>query len=435
MQAVARNYFGLRTVITKDGSGNQTSFSEALPSGGTYDFSFTGFGSNDKRRKKLPTAGTYFKSDYHNPLGSMKVISRFPAGDANPIVGWTETEGVLTHAFADDFVGHPAFTSQPVSAACYNRAISDLYEQIRNSEVNLAVTLGEAPETAAMLRALGKLIYDAYTVVKKARAGKAVGNGNKSVKALYDLHHNPSLVAAQLWLGYKYGWAPAYNDIWNYCNFTRRMFDKMEFKGKSRIMLDNPFTSTTLNGSVRGQLRIRHQVRRLEKCQIGVTASVANQDAYNLTRLTSLNPALVAWELTPLSFVFDWFIDVGGFLENLEASIGHGLNFHSGYVTKLYYVTGQQTYDDTRTVDTAGFPANRISYDIRWRASRTVASKSRTVLGGFPRPEFPTLDIRLGWQRILSTAALVRTILLKGVQDTLDDWEARNRRPRRRHGS
>jgi hypothetical protein len=34
------------------------------------------------------------------------------------------------------------------------------------------------------------------------------------------------------------------------------------------------------------------------------------------------NPALVAWELVPYSFVFDWFVSVGGYLEALTATQG-----------------------------------------------------------------------------------------------------------------
>ena len=61
--------------------------------------------------------------------------------------------------------------------------------------------------------------------------------------------------------------------------------------------------------------------------------SVSNPWLYGLNSLGLINPLLVAWELTTLSFVFDWFIPVGTFLEALTSSVG--IDYSHGYLTSF----------------------------------------------------------------------------------------------------
>lgn len=50
------------------------------------------------------------------------------------------------------------------------------------------------------------------------------------------------------------------------------------------------------------------------RTRVSITATVFPDFA---SSLGLDNPALIAWELTPLSFVFDWFINVGDYLTGL----------------------------------------------------------------------------------------------------------------------
>jgi len=45
-----------------------------------------------------------------------------------------------------------------------------------------------------------------------------------------------------------------------------------------------------------------------------------------------VNPAAILWELVPYSFVVDWIVPIGQFLENISAGVG--LRFLSGYRTE-----------------------------------------------------------------------------------------------------
>jgi hypothetical protein len=43
---------------------------------------------------------------------------------------------------------------------------------------------------------------------------------------------------------------------------------------------------------------------------------VSNPNLYLASQLGFVNPAAIAWELVPFSFVVDWFVNVGEFLNN-----------------------------------------------------------------------------------------------------------------------
>lgn len=73
----------------------------------------------------------------------------------------------------------------------YNRALTKLYDQIRNSDVNLAVSVGEAKETYKMIKA----VVDGAIAVKKTLKGALRGNDIAGV----------SRKLSGAWLGYAYG--------------------------------------------------------------------------------------------------------------------------------------------------------------------------------------------------------------------------------------
>lgn len=105
-----------------------------------------------------------------------------------------------------------------------------------------------------------------------------------------------------------------------------------------------------------------------------------------------------------MSFVLDWFVDIGGYLQLQEAALGNGLAFKRGFLT----VSNLNFYK--ARVYGAGKSGTNI-YQVDLQGSRRVTSKSRTRLFAFPRPAYPTVQVDLGWQRILSAGALLAQAL------------------------
>lgn len=64
----------------------------------------------------------------------------------------------------------------------------------------------------------------------------------------------------------------------------------------------------------------------------GATISVSNPNLFLASRLGLTNPAVVAWQLLPGSFLVDWFIPVEQFLN--QASDFYGLDVHNSFSTQ-----------------------------------------------------------------------------------------------------
>lgn len=73
-----------------------------------------------------------------------------------------------------------------------------------------------------------------------------------------------------------------------------------------------------------------------ESCELRAKArfTVRNSSVKSLVQLGLTNPAEVAWEVVPFSFVIDWFIPVGNFLSSLDSLVGvQDLTVCRGYKT------------------------------------------------------------------------------------------------------
>lgn len=369
------------------------------------DFSFTGFGYNDPRKRKAFTPGSY-----HIRRGRRFVIGSFYwrkqdyyYGTWYPIRDHVVNEGIIDAGGNNGArVSVGCLPDSRIPTIAYNKALSKLYEQLRSSDLNLALTVGERKESAKMLR---KAFAATASVVQKARHIRR------------QLLTNPSLLASNLWLQAKYGWIPLLSDIHAATEFHFHLFSEMKFKARASSRNEwKDYAWSNWLGNI--TVKRSHESR----CQFVIYAGVANSDAYNLSRITSLNPLSIAWELVPLSFVVDWFYDIGGYLQNMEASLGTGLTFHRGIVTEMSHMRAavpdsivNNQFDQVYWSEY--FVRNYAGYKLEEQNNWSEEiSKTRTLLSGFPTPRAPVLRANLGSQRIISAAALIRQIVLGKVR-------------------
>jgi hypothetical protein len=112
-----------------------------------------------------------------------------------------------------------------------------------------------------------------------------------------------------------------------------------------------------------------------------------------------LNPLSLAWELLPYSFVADWFVPIGGYLNTLDATIG--LSFWKGYRS--------HKFEGTVSDIVSGTGSNLL---YRWggmaRGSKSVVSVVRVKLIEFPSLPFPSFKNPFSITHALNAVALVR---------------------------
>jgi len=115
-----------------------------------------------------------------------------------------------------------------------------------------------------------------------------------------------------------------------------------------------------------------------------------------------INPAEVAWELTPWSFVVDWFIPVGNFLEALTARAG------------VTFIDGCSAYKvvSDRHMTYMGYDSGALPLTNSFGITSHCESYTRRKLGGFPYPGF-YYKSPFSSKHALNALALVRQLLGK----------------------
>jgi hypothetical protein len=128
-------------------------------------------------------------------------------------------------------------------------------------------------------------------------------------------------------------------------------------------------------------------------------ARIANQTVRRAVALGVANPASIAWELVPYSFVVDWFVPVGNTLEAMTATAG------------LDFVKGSNLYVENMT--------EKTRFNDDWNGDRAISRGSfeaayffmnRTILNDWERPQLYAKDNPFSTAHILNAAALIRQL-------------------------
>lgn len=202
------------------------------------------------------------------------------------------------------------------SAADDYALYGNLERQYDKGDFNAAVFVGELGETVDMLADRTKQLAKALRAAKKGRFAQAArilgAGGNREVPPSTKRRHRDdagpqdSQRISDGWLELQYGWMPLVNDVYTLAD----QIAKADTPRKRRIVArQNIFgkcttSSPTLYGA-RGTARTGKQIIAY------ITEDIPSWPA----ALGLTSPELVAWELVPFSFVVDWFIPVGNYLQ------------------------------------------------------------------------------------------------------------------------
>jgi len=199
-----------------------------------------------------------------------------------------------------------------------------------------------------------------------------------------------------LFLQYEFAWRPLIKDIQDAIDATANTEAHLS-GGHVKVGFKDSGTVTILGGrmtSIELELQCEYNVRGHQKVYWGVD-SVA---LATLSQFQSLPETL--WDSVPYSFVVDWFIDVGSYLELRNATLG--LSFKNGY--KSLCVEKRFTSKTRGRV---------IAYDNPYTAQSTWPERyqfsfQRQILKSFPEPHLQ-VDFSLPSSlRIAEAVALIK---------------------------
>jgi hypothetical protein len=235
--------------------------------------------------------------------------------------------GTETFKAARDYSFCPAIDTTAIDDA-RNKTYKKLVDQLGDTSTwaNNVIERGRTIETIAaratqlakFVRSLLKLRFrEAAKVLKMAAVPPKVSK-KKSM--------------ANNFLEYHLGWEPLVKDIYNAADayLDVPLFHVLTAKStQSRYILQGvvpPYDRTDLI------------VRSM--CHMGVRVRLKDFDSFLQARLGLRNPASVAWEAVPFSFVADWFVNVGQCIASVTDF--SGLEVLSSFVTDYQVIKKRQ---------------------------------------------------------------------------------------------
>ncbi len=189
-----------------------------------------------------------------------------------------------------------------------------LRASVKSQNLNLAQTMAEYRQTAKLFTSL---TMDVVTTFRTIRAGRGF---SEFVRYLQRPRNAIDISIANRWLEYQYGVRPLMQDIHGSAEALATKIRTGMWKYSSAHETSKDYANLTGNflRDFGGSLTVRSTYSYRSRCRYKISDPALKQ----LAQLGITNPALLAWELIPYSFVVDWLIPVGDFLSSLDALNG-----------------------------------------------------------------------------------------------------------------
>lgn len=298
------------------------------------------------------------------------------------------------------------------TASCDARANTKLLLAIKNQKINALQAFAEREQTFRTIVQSATSLANALSALKKGDIGGAVsalGGRKPSRKAVSGFKQkfpsDPAGAISNLWLSWQYGWRPLINDVYGAAEFYNQQITKDRvMRATATVAISN--RSTVLSEKPQVGWVMRHTTNRSWKysCKLVVFYKVVNDTSKTMAQLGLINPATIAWELLPFSFVADWFLPVGNFINSLDATVG--LAFVKGCKTTCSKATAHKRSGAKSTAVT-----KVVSADVNGHV-RTL-SIQRTTLTSFPSVTAPQWKNPFSASHAASAIALLQQMFHK----------------------
>ena len=233
-------------------------------------------------------------------------------------------------------------------AVAKNRALGHLS--------NLKVNWGEAFATRHMT---SNMIGDSVLGMVKIALMIRRGQWDKLHRLIGRPSSRKAKTFAELWLQYIYGWYPFVQDIYALSELQNIRDNELQhsyhFSVKGTVREEIRKTDVLNIGQNRIRTTKKHSTV-MARCKLWYEmGTAADEFGRTLDQLGIRNPALLAWELMPYSFVLDWVFPIGKWLEAFTAD--NGLKFISGTVS-----VHKEHFRYTKETLLAAAPGNSVGY-------------------------------------------------------------------------
>jgi len=347
--------------------------------------------------------------DTGRALRKMHIFSENPyrftgAFETQRAVALLDRFGDLKQSSTSTFNCDPVWDS--VNYPTFAENTPKLLSAWRASSFDLGVAIGEGRESAEMI--VGRLndIVKAASALRKRNLGGALRHlshvprrNRRNAAAL--LGDSTNLLSS-VWLELQYGWIPLIKDIAAAAEMVKLKPTINRVKARSSNRGDAHPATGFLPPS---RLQLFNNDRRLQQVVI-----VSSTPSF-MERLGLSDPQSIVWELTPFSFVVDWFSPIGDYFKTLHA------------VTTMPVTTVIQTFSSKQSCIVRVLPGDRnISSQTclsGGAASHNIFSMDRSIYPTMPLAWLASTqvprNISESWdpsiKRIANAVALTQQVL------------------------
>lgn len=228
-----------------------------------------------------------------------------------------------------------------IPTALRNELVTKALNKIADQKANLGENLATLHQTIGLMKSpLSSLVEG----VRSVYANKALRPF--LYKSARDIRRaGPVNVAAAEYLKYVYGWKPLMQDVYGLIEMAKGSAKNplllnatVSKKSQEQSALKTYFDPSNITSNELGPCDVRSRA----SCSLWAEVNPNAANIRSLNQLGLLNPASLAWELVPWSFVVDWLVPIGPVLSAFTAPVG--LNFVNGSISNRVSSGGPYTH-------------------------------------------------------------------------------------------
>lgn len=265
--------------------------------------------------------------------------------------------------------------------------------KLKAQSVNFSVALGERKQTGRQVLETCKRLAYLVSELKHGNLKPLIRTAGRRVRRKKVRSLDP---AFDLWLEYKYGWVPLLSDVHGACkalNEREKEGNRVRVSVKSgataydkEVHKNVGFSLVGLNAQLDAYRDTKH------KCFVRLDYVKSDSPWAPWSSLGITNPLTVAWELLPWSFVADWFVPVGSYLDILDADLGW--SFLGGSAsTKTESVV---RFNNARYSNVTSQYSEQYAYIMPGRGKRMQFSRTTYSSSPIPSVDFLTTKFTSG---------------------------------------
>jgi hypothetical protein len=323
-------------------------------------------------------------------------------GDADSLyTGWLDSSIAVIVPDGGD-LRWEAILNRTIIENCRRRGIVECMQKMTQSKMDLAETFADIDKTALAIAEKTWQVLKAFQFARKgnwraAAESLGVGKPRKGYKpnSIFDG-----------WLALQYGWLPLLNDIYSGVELAKEILgDPVASHTYAKRRTSDGLWAVKLTGNSSEWLSQSSSGTAYVDVETKFRFKIENQVLAYLSGFKMTNPLYIAWVAMPLTFIVDWFLPIGDWLDSLTAT--HGLTFVDGYQTTITNIV----------VEVTGY--KRITWRHIWNEVRPAQlARSRTEAGYIDRTAFASWPMRLSYfkfpfsspTRIANAIALTRSL-------------------------